>query len=99
MSKLQLFWHDNGPMRADIEGVGDAAALAFVEHEIDAFASDCECDGPECDPETCPRFCSECSECGASVPSGEGVVCMDSGGVIGECCIEWLAPTQEGGAR
>lgn len=87
--RLALVYTDNGPLRPDIHEPA-CPDLTYTEHEVDSGLADCECEGPECDPETCPRFGSECSSCGSRVPSGDGVVLMDGGEVFGECCIDWI---------
>jgi hypothetical protein len=88
--KIRLRWISNGPLRPTILDV-DEPVCSWAEHRIDALASDCDCEGPDCDPEYCPRFGSECDGCSAWIPSGEGALCMDGAGVYGDCCIEWEA--------
>jgi hypothetical protein len=49
----------------------------WTEFELDPFSGDCECAGPECDPDTCPRFVTQCSICDAAI--GSGWMCLDGG--------------------
>ncbi len=55
----------------------DDSGNAWIEFELDAYAIDCDCDGPECDPDVCPRLGTECSICGDRIESGW--LCLDGG--------------------
>jgi hypothetical protein len=82
--KVRLAYVDGEIVDVEQRGLG------WVENEIDSDNASCECVGPECDPETCPRFGDECSQCGAWVASGDGAYLLDGGQVYGDCCIEWV---------
>lgn len=59
----------------DIEGVArlsgtDENGNAWIEFELDPFAADCDCDGEECEFDTCPRLGTDCDICGDRIDSG-----------------------------
>jgi hypothetical protein len=58
----------------------------WTPYVIDPFARDCECDGPECDPESCPRFTDYCGECHSQF-NGSGWLCLDGGDVACNDCV------------
>jgi hypothetical protein len=60
----------------------------WTPYTIDPFTRNCECDGPECNPETCPRFIDTCCECG-TVFFAVGWLCLDGGETACRCCIEF----------
>lgn len=66
----------------------DEYGCDWVQYDIDPFARDCECEGPECDPDSCPRFIDECNDCGAPF-SGSGWLCLDGGDAACDDCIEF----------
>jgi hypothetical protein len=89
----RIFWRSEGPMQPTIVDLGDPS-LAWMEYEVDPLAGSCDCEGPECDPETCPRFGDDCSCCGARVGEGaaDGLLLMDGGDIYCDECIEWVQP-------
>lgn len=58
----------------------------WMPYVIDPFMRDCECDSPECDPDSCPRFVDECCECKRSF-TGSGFLCFDGGDVACTDCV------------
>ena len=67
----------------------DRAGLAWTEFEIDAFATDCECEGDECDFDTCPRLSFECGICGER--NGSGWMLLDGGDEVCEKHVTFAA--------
>jgi hypothetical protein len=55
-------------------------------YTIDPFTRNCECDGPECNPETCSRFADDCDECGKRFYRS-GWLCLDGGETACEACV------------
>jgi hypothetical protein len=93
--KIRLAWISHGPMLTEIRDL-DHPELAWCENEIDALAAYCECEGPACDSETCPRFGDDCAQCGARVLSGDGAYLLDGGETYCDACILWEeAPSAE----
>lgn len=76
----------------NIEGIArlsgtDENDCQWIQFKIDPMAGECDCEGPECNPETCPRFVTECSVCGALVSAGW--MCLDGGDEVCEDCAEY----------
>lgn len=65
----------------------DQHGCQWSQFELDPFCGECECEGQECDQETCPRFVTECSICGELVSSGW--LCLDGGEEACCDCVEF----------
>lgn len=74
------------PVRVDEDGNDlDHPGIAWSAYDVDPYTRECECEGPECDPETCPRFVDVCETCHATFSSGW--VCLDGGECACEECV------------
>ena len=81
-----------------IDGDGndlDYPGVAWSHYEVDPYTRECECEGPECDPDTCPRMSDTCETCGT--PFSSGWVCMDGGETVCDDCVT-VVEVPEGGA-
>ena len=81
-----------------IDGDGndlDYPGITWSHYDVDPFTRECECEGPECDPETCPRFSDTCETCGT--PFSSGWVCLDGGETVCDDCVT-VVEVPEGGA-
>lgn len=67
----------------------DENGCQWIEFSMDPFAGDCECEGPECDPDTCPRFVTECSICGGLISSGW--TCLSGGEDVCSDHVRYMA--------
>ena len=84
------------PIRVDEDGSDlDHPGIAWSAYAVDPFTRECECEGPECDPDTCPRLSDTCEECGATFSSGW--VCLDGGETVCDDCVT-VVEIPEGGA-
>lgn len=78
---------------SDVDGISrksgtDQFGNQWTEFTLDPHAEDCDCAPPECDPDTCPRFGTDCCVCGARFSSGW--VCLDGGDECCDDCVEFV---------
>lgn len=73
----------------------DYPGVTWSSYTVEPFTRECECEGPECDPDTCPRLSDTCEECGQAFSSGW--VCMDGGETVCDDCVT-VVEIPEGGA-
>lgn len=68
----------------------DQHGCRWMEFEIDPSHGRCECGEPECDPNACPRFVTECSICGELVRGGW--FCLNRDDDACDDCVEFSDP-------
>lgn len=81
--KANLVSYEPGYGRAS--GVDDYGN-AWIEYDIEPSCRECECDGPECEPTSCPRFVDECHACGNAIERS-GWLCLDGGDQLCHECV------------